>query len=68
METNKAEYNMMKKYDYEIMFKDSPEYFLIKNAKMIQEYSLVRFICFEGDKYKEEVWYPTQNIYRIKRY
>jgi len=58
----------MKKHDYEITFKDSPEYFVVENAKMIPEETLVRFICFTGDKYKEEVWYPTCNIYRIKRY
>lgn len=56
------------KHDYEISFNDSPEYFLIENAKMIQEKNMVRFICFDGSDFKEDVWYPMANIYRIKRY
>lgn len=66
---SKAFDNMMKKSDYEVSFNDSPEYFLVANAKMIFERSVVRFICFtEEDKWKEEIWYPLSNIYRIKRY
>ena len=34
------------KNDYELLFKDSSEYFVICNAKMFQEGNLIRFICF----------------------
>lgn len=65
---SKAEENSLKKYDYEVLFKDSPEYFAIKNAKMIQEKKLIRFICFHpNDLFKEDVWFPISNIHRIKR-
>jgi hypothetical protein len=60
--------NFLKKHDYEILFKDSPEYFAVLNAKMMQEGSLIRFICFVDDKLSHEEWYPIQNIHRIKRY
>lgn len=57
------------KHDYEIMFLDSPEYFVVTNAKMIQEFGMLRFICFdEKDKWKEDVWYPYAKIHRVKRY
>lgn len=66
---NKAKEKQLKKSDFEISFQDSPDYFLVENAKMIQEGSLIRFICFDEDnQYREEVWYPLNNIYRIKRY
>jgi len=66
---NKARENAFKKSDFEIMFKDSPDYFVIKNCKMIFEYMMVRFICFdENDKWKEEIWYPMESIFKIKRY
>lgn len=65
----KALENRNKKHDYEIMFLDSPEYFVVTNAKMIQEMGFVRFICFDADdNYKEDVWYPYAKIYRVKRY
>jgi len=64
-----AKENQMKKSDFEISFQDSPEYFLVENAKMIQEGNLLRFVCFdENDNYKEDVWYPMINVYRVKRY
>ena len=66
---NKAKENQMKKSDFEILFHDSPEYFAVSNAKMMQEGNMVRFICFDDkDSLKEEIWYPMSNIYRIKRY
>lgn len=66
---SKAKLNQMKKSNFEISFQDSPEYFLVENAKLIQEGNLIRFICFDKEnKYKEEIWYPMINIYRIKRY
>jgi len=66
---SKAKENQMKKSDYEITFKDSPEYFVVANAKMIFENQMVRFICFDDDsKFKEEHWYPMVSINRIKRY
>ncbi len=66
---SKAKEKQMKKSDFEISFQDSPEYFLVENAKMIQEGNLLRFICFdENDKFKEDLWYPMINVYRVKRY
>ena len=56
------------KHDYEILFNDSAEYFLVKNCKMVQEGDLIRFICFKGDKLASEEWYPMSKIHRIKRY
>lgn len=55
------------KHDYQILFKDSPEYFLVPNSRMIQEDKFVSFVCFDdNDNYKERQWYPISNIYRIK--
>jgi len=66
---NKAQQNQMKKSDFELMFNDSPEYFLVSNAKMVQEQSFVRFISFaQEDKFKEDIWFPIRKIHRIKRY
>lgn len=60
------------KHDYEILFKDSAEYFSVRNAKMIQEGQFVRFISFQSllpnAPLEEEFWYPIINIHRIKRY
>ena len=59
----------MRKYNYEILFNDSAEYFAVFNAKMIQEGNLIRFICFNNDNtYKCDEWYPAHKIHRIKRY
>jgi hypothetical protein len=72
MSNSKAQFKATEKFDYEILFKDSPEYFVVQNAKMIPEGKLVRFICFDSALptalLKEEVWYPINNIFRIKRY
>lgn len=66
---SKAKENQMKKSDFEILFSDSPDYFLVENAKMIQEDKFVRFICFdENDNLKKDSWYPIINIHRITRY
>jgi hypothetical protein len=65
----KAKEHMYLKADFEILFKDSPDYFLVENAKMLQEDNLIRFIGFdENNKLKEETWFPINNIFRIKRY
>ena len=65
----RAKENSFKKADFELMFNDSPEYFLVSNAKMFQEQLLVRFVCFdEQNKFKEDVWFPIAKIHRIKRY
>lgn len=55
------------KHDYEILFKDSPEYFEVKNSRMIQEGNLIRFVCFDGEIYIGDTFFPIQNIHRIKR-
>ena len=54
------------KHEYQILFKDSPEYFLIHNARMVQEGAFVRFMLFDGDIWKEDHFYPIANIHRIK--
>ena len=57
------------KGNFEILFKDSPEYFAINCAKMVQEGDLLRFICFdERGNLKEDAWFPIFNIHRVKRY
>lgn len=64
-----AKEKQMRKSDFEVTFQDSPEYFIVENAKMIQEGNLIRFICFDKeDRFKEDLWYPMVNVYRIKRY
>lgn len=53
---------------FEILFKDSIEYFRIENARMLaHDGSFVRFMIFDGDTIKEEVFYPLVNVYRIKK-
>lgn len=64
----KAKDHQMFKSDFEILFKDSPEYFLIENAKMLIEGPLVRFLSFKKDEIYSDTWYPLENIFRIKRY
>ena len=53
--------------NYEIQFQDSPEYFYVNNAEMIQEGSMVRFDRFNesGDK-TDVVWFPMIHIFKIK--
>lgn len=59
----------LKTHDYELLLVDSPEYFVVKGAKMIFEGPCVRFICFdEAGNYKENIWFPMSRIHRIKRY
>lgn len=66
---SKAKEKQMRKSDFEISFQDSPEYFIVENAKIIQEGNLIRFLCFdENDKFKEDIWYPMINVHRVKRY
>lgn len=66
---SQAKSKSISKNDFELLFKDSAEYFVVENAKMIQEGYLLRFICFdENDKFKEDTWFPVNNIHRIKRY
>lgn len=57
-----------RKYDYQILFKDSPDYFGVENARIILAVNgWVVFHVFDGDTYKEQVFYPTANIHRIKQ-
>lgn len=56
-----------RKSDFEILFKDSPECFGVENARMFQECALIRFVTFDGDKPKDDVFFPIENIHRIKR-
>lgn len=55
--------------DFELLFNDSPEYFLVERAKMVQEGDFVRFICFTDEGNPDcDVWYPINKLHRIKRY
>ena len=57
----------MRKSDFEILFKDSPDYFGVQNARMILAVNgWVVFHVFDGDKYLRQEMYPTQHIHRIK--
>lgn len=56
---------------YQILFIDSPEYFIVKYARMIFESNMVRFVCFTCEDqqnaiYKEDMWFPVNRIHRIK--
>lgn len=56
------------KSDFELLFKDSPEYFGVKNARMLVEGPFVRFIKFDENNIMiADEWYPIENIHRIKR-
>lgn len=69
LKMGKAKENAWKKHDYEIKFNDSPECFLVKNCKMIQEYNMVKFICFDSnDEYIKTIWYPYSKIHSITKY
>jgi len=50
-----AEKKQKRKSNFEISFNDSPEYFIVKNAKMIMEDPVVRFMVFDGDGLKEDI-------------
>lgn len=57
----------MRKSDFEILFKDSPDYFVVKNARCILAVNgWIVFHVFEGDTYLRQEMYPTQHIHRIK--
>lgn len=58
--------NYLVKRNFQILFRDSSEYFEVKNARMFNESNLIRFEVFESDKWKETIYYPLCNIYRIK--
>lgn len=66
---SKATENSFKKNDYEILFIDSPEYFVIENARFIQEGKFARFLCFDKNNvYSHTIWHPINRIHRIKTY
>ena len=67
-DVSRAKQKQMEKSDFEVLFKNSPDYFVVQNAKLIFEESAARFICFDGDVFKEDVWFPYVNVHRIKRY
>jgi hypothetical protein len=57
------------KRNFQILFRDSSEYFYIVNARMFTEGPLVRFVLFnDQDEMLEDVYYPLCNVYRIKTY
>lgn len=68
-EQNRAKQNAMKKSNFEILFKDSAEYFAVSNAKMFTEGPYTRFVCFNEDNtFSHNEFYPTNDIHRIKAY
>ncbi len=58
---NMVKEKSMKKYDYEIMFNDSPEYFAVLNARMIQEGNFV--IYHKGKKPDSSILSSINLIY-----
>lgn len=54
------------KRNFQILFRDSSEYFFIKNARLFNESNFARFEVFEEDTWKETIYYPLCNIFRIK--
>ena len=54
--------------DFEMRFKDSPEYFYINNAEMIQEGSMLRFDRFDEQtgEIVDTTFFPMIHIFRIK--
>jgi hypothetical protein len=53
---------------FSILFKDSPEYVSIENARLLVESGLVRFMVFDDeDNFIEDIWFPLINIFRIQR-
>jgi len=55
--------------DFEVLFKDSTEYFAVKNARLFKAGpDCFHFNVFKDGKCAEEVIYPAANIHRIKRY
>lgn len=56
-----------RKSDFEVLFKDSPDYFVVRNARIILAVNgWVLFHVFDGDQYIRQEMYPTANIHRIK--
>jgi hypothetical protein len=52
---------------FQVLFKDSSEYFEIHNARMFTEGGLLRFVKFDLDgNHIEDIYYPLINVYRIK--
>lgn len=58
-----------KTYDYQILFKDSSVYFGVENARIILAVNgwVVFHVFDENQKYKEQQFYPTAEIHRIKQ-
>jgi hypothetical protein len=59
---------IFRKHKFEIVFRDSSEYFLSDNAKMVQEGKLLRFIEFkeqDGKVLTRSIYYPIANVFRI---
>lgn len=55
------------KKNYEIIFQDSPETFIIKEARMIVMDNMVMFRCFDANFELVDVhYYPLCNVHRIK--
>jgi len=58
----------MYKSNFEILFKDSPDYFAVFNARLIlAPNGWVIFYVFDGDRFVRQEMYPIQHIHRIKQ-
>jgi hypothetical protein len=58
----------MRKSNFEILFKDSPDYFVVRNARVILAVNgWVVFHVFEEDTFVRQEMYPSQHIHRIKQ-
>jgi hypothetical protein len=58
----------MRKSNFEILFKDSPDYFSVLNARLILAVNgWVIFHVFSGDTFVRQEMYPSQHIHRIKQ-
>ena len=54
--------------NFDILFKDSPEYFRVSNARMIlADNGWVVFHVFDGSLYSHQEFYPSANIHRIRK-
>lgn len=53
--------------DFEILFRDSSEAFILRKARMICMKEMVMFVSFDEKMNRKSVcYYPYVNIYRIK--
>lgn len=57
----------MDKHDYQLLFKDSPEYYWVPNSRLIINADVALFLVFKEDTLVEQQFYPWQHIQRVKQ-